>query len=263
MGVRSLHSPISSPLLHFFSLGDPTNFLNVHFFAQNHFNSRRLVPVIQGLVHFQNETYAQGYLEKDFRMANLDFYSVNPSLDEVQTFNGALGVTPQNTDLKQLNDLSVSQNQFVVGEEVVIIEGEIMNVRGTVMGVTSTGRGSGGMSNKFSNSGGSGMVQVRFRTGPQDDQFLTSEFKPSSLQKRFSQGDHVKVIKGQHMNESGLVLKLEDNKVTLLSDLNMKEVWEWNRLETYSIFFLIFLKKCVLRLTRLLSFLLNQIHLLQ
>jgi transcription elongation factor SPT5 len=36
------------------------------------------------------------------------------------------------------------------------------------------------------------------------------------------EGDHAKVINGVHKDESGLVLKIENNVVTLLSDTSLK-----------------------------------------
>lgn len=50
------------------------------------------------------------------------------------------------------------------------------------------------------------------------------KFHPKQLRKRFRPGDHVKVINGKFKDETGMVLKLEENMVTMLSDLTLKEV---------------------------------------
>ena len=52
----------------------------------------------------------------------------------------------------------------------------------------------------------------------------TLNFSVKQLRKRFQQGDHVKVINGKFSGETGLILKITDNIVTLLSDLNFQEV---------------------------------------
>lgn len=49
-------------------------------------------------------------------------------------------------------------------------------------------------------------------------------FSSHQLQKFFKEGDHCKVIAGQYDGETGLIVKVENNIVTLLSDLSMKEI---------------------------------------
>jgi len=38
-------------------------------------------------------------------------------------------------------------------------------------------------------------------------------------------GDHVKVIAGRYENDTGLIVRVEDNVVVLFSDLTMHEVY--------------------------------------
>jgi transcription elongation factor len=51
----------------------------------------------------------------------------------------------------------------------------------------------------------------------------TTSLPIESLRKRFHQGDHVKVVNGRHKDETGLVVKVTDSIVTLISDVSMKE----------------------------------------
>uniref|UniRef100_A0A0M3HKR8 KOW domain-containing protein n=1 Tax=Ascaris lumbricoides TaxID=6252 RepID=A0A0M3HKR8_ASCLU len=44
------------------------------------------------------------------------------------------------------------------------------------------------------------------------------------LRKFFRAGDHVKVINGRYEGDTGLIVRVEDNLVILLSDLTMHEV---------------------------------------
>lgn len=50
------------------------------------------------------------------------------------------------------------------------------------------------------------------------------QYSAHDLAKRFSDGDHAKVVNGLHKDESGLVLKVENNIVTLLSDTTFKPI---------------------------------------
>ena len=49
-------------------------------------------------------------------------------------------------------------------------------------------------------------------------------FREEQLAKHFKMGDHVKVISGMFEGETGLILRVDNNVVTLFSDLTKKEV---------------------------------------
>lgn len=44
------------------------------------------------------------------------------------------------------------------------------------------------------------------------------------LRKYFKAGDHVRVIGGRYEGDTGLIVRVEDKMVIILSDLNMSEV---------------------------------------
>jgi transcription elongation factor SPT5 len=50
------------------------------------------------------------------------------------------------------------------------------------------------------------------------------EFQASELRKFFKQGDHVKVLKGRYEGDTGLIIRVEENRVVLFSDLTMHEL---------------------------------------
>lgn len=50
------------------------------------------------------------------------------------------------------------------------------------------------------------------------------EFQSSELRKFFKQGDHVKVLKGRYEGDTGLIIRVEENRVVLFSDLTMHEL---------------------------------------
>lgn len=49
-------------------------------------------------------------------------------------------------------------------------------------------------------------------------------FSAHELRKFFKTGDHARVISGRYEGDTGLVVRVDDNEVTLISDLTMHEV---------------------------------------
>lgn len=47
----------------------------------------------------------------------------------------------------------------------------------------------------------------------------------SELRKYFKPGDHVRVIGGRYEGDTGLIVRVEENLVIMLSDLTMGEVF--------------------------------------
>jgi transcription elongation factor SPT5 len=45
-----------------------------------------------------------------------------------------------------------------------------------------------------------------------------------SLRKRFKNGDHVKITSGRYKDDTGMVVRVVDDEVTIISDMSMKEV---------------------------------------
>ena len=50
------------------------------------------------------------------------------------------------------------------------------------------------------------------------------KFPPTQLRKLFKEGDHVKVVNGKYKDETGLIIKIEDSVVTIVTDLNVKDI---------------------------------------
>lgn len=50
------------------------------------------------------------------------------------------------------------------------------------------------------------------------------EFQASELKKHFRNGDHVKVLSGRYEGDTGLIVRIEENRVVLFSDLTMHEL---------------------------------------
>lgn len=50
------------------------------------------------------------------------------------------------------------------------------------------------------------------------------EFQANELKKYFQNGDHVKVLAGRYEGDTGLIVRIEENRVVLFSDLTMHEL---------------------------------------
>lgn len=164
---------------------------------------------------FRGLTYINGYCEDDVPIRRLITENVNPTLEEVSRFtgdsiNGASGsnaLSGQNgVDMALLADAAQRKADIVLRKDdhVVVSEGEQKGVEGVIETVEAD------------------VVTLRITFHDLEDQ--TIEVPIGAVVKRFRPGDHVKVIAGEHRDETGLVVKVEGNKTTFLSDLSMKEI---------------------------------------
>ena len=160
---------------------------------------------------FQNDTFKDGYIEKDIRLSGIQTDDVNPTLDEITKFvkqqDGEEGEGA--VDLSVIADASKKAAMVVLqpGDHVEVFEGEQTGVHGTVQSIT-------GEIVTLSAEGldleGHTTVQV--------------EVPARSVRKKFKPGDHVKVMAGHNADETGLVVSVVDTVVTFLSDMSLQEV---------------------------------------
>lgn len=182
----------------------------------------KVVKDVEG-THFMNELYHEGYLIKDFKMHMIERENVNPTIDEISRFLGEtklaavqqgvdgaadLGASTsgQNKiDLNSIKDASKAQTVLQPGDHVEIFEGSQKGIAGTVESIANN-------------------VIYLSPTDPEDLRGTTIEVLVDQVRKKFRSGDHIKVLRGKNVNESGLVLKIKDDLVTFLSDLSMEEI---------------------------------------
>lgn len=50
------------------------------------------------------------------------------------------------------------------------------------------------------------------------------EFTANELRKFFKQGDHVRVVGGRYEGDTGLIVRVEQNRIVLFSDVTMHEL---------------------------------------
>jgi transcription elongation factor SPT5 len=157
-------------------------------------------------VYYNGEEYVDGYLLKDFRITTLVTRDVNPTLEEITKF--AAGTDDaEGIDLSSLAAGIKAASKlitFEAGDVVEVFEGEQAGVHGTVESVTND------------------IATIISSYAALKGQRL--EVPVSSLRKRFKSGDHVKVTNGRYKDDTGMVVSVVDDQVTILNDMSMKEV---------------------------------------
>ncbi|CAO3600218.1 unnamed protein product [Absidia cylindrospora] len=160
---------------------------------------------------FNGEHFRDGYLEKRMKVATLQTGNVNPSLDEIAKFAGDGELNPEDGDrtldlatlsVQSVNDVQAS-SLFQNGDTVEVIEGDLIHSTGTVVSVSDSS------------------VLVSLNVEGFKKQV---PFPPKHIRKQFNEGDHVKVIHGRFKDESGMIVNVKENIVTILSDATLKEV---------------------------------------
>jgi transcription elongation factor SPT5 len=174
-------------------------------FNYRDFESNRECEARDGGYYYQNEFYTrEGYLEKSMKVISLQTENVNPTLEEVTAFSGG-AVEGGTDDVALIGAVAAATvEDFQVGENVEVIVGELKNVKGTVQSVQN------------------GVVTIL-----PDASFGFNEpipFPATELRKKFDVGDHVKVASGIYKGVTGLVINIENNVTSILSDADLKPV---------------------------------------
>ncbi|KAI9468509.1 MAG: hypothetical protein EXX96DRAFT_590896 [Benjaminiella poitrasii] len=153
---------------------------------------------------YNGDYYRDGYLIKSMRAAAIQVEDVNPTLDEIARFTGDGDGEDVERQMASLSNLALTQAQvFQNGDVVKVVEGDMIHSSGIVEIVKDTS-----VTVMLDMDGAKKRVTLPAR----------------QLRKKFNEGDHVKVINGRYKDESGLVVKIQDNIITLLSDASLKEV---------------------------------------
>ncbi|SCV70406.1 BQ2448_1800 [Microbotryum intermedium] len=182
---------------------------------QNFFNPDEIVKIYGGkevsrkpgkLFVFRNEEYRNGYCEKLMRITGLTLEDVQPTIDEVTRFNDRKGGDGE-VQAIDLSGVAESSGKSILqpGDHVDIIEGDQKGMYGTIETVLND------------------VITI----APHADLDLGDakvEVPAKSVRKHFTPGDHIKVMAGSNVDETGMVVKVQDDIVTFLSDLSMQEV---------------------------------------
>ncbi|KAK2608529.1 transcription elongation factor spt5 [Conoideocrella luteorostrata] len=157
---------------------------------------------------YMGDEFENGFQVKDVKIQQLVVTDVNPSLEEVTRFASGAEDGTENLDLKALAASLKDSNTLVTylpGDVIEVYSGEQRGVVGKATNVQGD------------------IVTMSVTEG--DLQGQTIEVPIKGLRKRFKIGDHVKVIGGSKFrDEVGTVVKISEDRVTLLTDQTNTEV---------------------------------------
>ncbi|KAF8375888.1 spt-5 [Pristionchus pacificus] len=149
---------------------------------------------------FEGSSYRRGFLYKAFPINAIMAEGVKPTLAELEKFQET------SDDLKrelELTSVSESAHSFAPGDLVEVSEGELLNLIGKIQSVD-----------------GDKVVILPEHEDLKEPLTLNAW----EIKKRFKQGDHVKILAGRYEGDTGLVVRVENNLVVVLSDLSMHEM---------------------------------------
>jgi transcription elongation factor SPT5 len=158
--------------------------------------------------NYMNDEYENGYCVKDIKIQQLQVKEVNPTLEEVTRFASGAEDGTEHLDLNALAaslKASTASASYLPGDVIEVYEGEQKGVIGKAVSVQSD------------------IVTMAISEGALKGQTIQVPIK--GLRKRFREGDHVKVIGGSRFrDEVGMVVKIVEDRVTLLSDQGNQEI---------------------------------------
>ncbi|KAH7379713.1 hypothetical protein BKA64DRAFT_234011 [Cadophora sp. MPI-SDFR-AT-0126] len=158
--------------------------------------------------NYLGDDYVNGYCEKEVKIQTLITKDVNPTLEEVTRFASGAEDGTENLDLNALAaslKASTANASYLPGDVIEVYEGEQKGVVGKAVSVQGD------------------IVTLAVQEG--DLRGQTIEVPVKGLRKRFKEGDHVKVIGGSRFrDEVGMVVKISEDRVTLLTDQSNTEV---------------------------------------
>ncbi|KAF8568390.1 hypothetical protein P879_04347 [Paragonimus westermani] len=165
---------------------------------------------------FEGNRYdSDGFLHKQFRMSAVVSEGIRPTLAELERFHhtqdsiqlaavAASAAAVSATIPAGGGSDAIITHCFAPGDVVEVCEGDLKNLRGKVVSLESNNRI---------------IVQPSH-----SDLHEPIPFTPIELRKFFNQGDHVKVLSGRHVNQTGLVIRFEPSLAVVLSDHSMNEM---------------------------------------
>lgn len=157
---------------------------------------------------YMGDEFENGFQVKDVKIQQFVVADVNPSLEEVTRFASGAEDGTENLDLNALAASLRDSNTLVTylpGDMIEVYSGEQKGVVGKATNVQGD------------------IVTMEVSEGDLEGQ--TIEVPVKGLRKRFKVGDHVKVIGGSKFrDEVGTVVKISEDRVTLLTDQTHTEV---------------------------------------
>lgn len=152
---------------------------------------------------FAGDTYVDGFLEKDLKMTAIETDNVNPTMDEIEAFMGGKERAEDYTRIQELAK-QAAMSALQPGDVVEVTQDQNKGAIGTVVTIAE------------------GIVTLKRTSGENVGAELT--VRGEFVKKTFRAGEHVKAMAGTYLDETGMVLKVEGDLVTFMSDLSKQEV---------------------------------------
>lgn len=160
---------------------------------------------------YKNDEYENGFLFKDIKLNMVETKNIKPTLHELTLFNsnnGSDGIDLQSVS-SVLKSVAGESIVFQPNDRVQIISGEQSKMKGKILSIAEA---------KIAR------VLLEGNEVGEDVNGTIVEAPTTSLRKVFLPGDHVTIIHGVHIDESGLIVDVQDNQVTLVSDQTRKDI---------------------------------------
>ncbi|KIW50903.1 hypothetical protein PV05_09680 [Exophiala xenobiotica] len=162
---------------------------------------------------YRGEQYEDGFLIKDFKLQHVTTENVSPRLDEITKLTKTAADGTETLDLESLAHSlrsTTAEGSFLPGDEVEVYEGEQRGIVGRTEAVNGN------------------IVSIMVSEGELSGQLV--EVPVKGLRKRFREGDNVKIIGGsKYSDEVGMVLRIKDDKVTVLTNTSNEEITVFSR----------------------------------
>ncbi|XP_068652910.1 putative transcription elongation factor SPT5 homolog 1 isoform X1 [Aristolochia californica] len=150
--------------------------------------------------------FRDGFLHKTVSTKSISTQNVQPTFDELEKFQKHGDEMDGGANaLRNLSTLLSNRKKghFLKGDAVVVIRGDLKNLKGWVEKVDEEN------------------VHIRPKLSGLP---ATLAVNDRDLCKHFEPGDHVKVVSGAHEGATGLVLKVEDHVLIILSDATREDI---------------------------------------
>ncbi|XVF39134.1 hypothetical protein PTKIN_Ptkin01aG0011300 [Pterospermum kingtungense] len=183
----------------------PPRFMNIDEARELHIRVERRRDPMTG-VYFENiggMLFKEGFLYKTVSMKSISAQNIKPTFDELQKFQ-----TPSKDGEAEMVGLSTlfsnrKKGHFMKGDAVIVVKGDLKNLEGWVEKVEEEN------------------VHIRpaIKELPK-----TLAFNEKELCKHFKLGNHVKVVSGTKEGATGLVVKVEQHVLIILSDTTKEHI---------------------------------------
>ncbi|KAK9023641.1 hypothetical protein V6N11_003851 [Hibiscus sabdariffa] len=183
----------------------PPRFMNVDEARELHIRVERRRDPITG-DYFENiggMLFKDGFLYKTVSMKSISAQNIKPTFDELEKFR-----TPSNNGEGEMVGLSTlfakrKKNHFMKGDAVIVVKGDLKNLKGWVEKVEEEN------------------VHIRPEMKGLPKTLAVNE---KELCKYFEPGNHVKVVSGTKEGATGMVVKVEQHVLIILSDTTKEHI---------------------------------------